>query len=107
MNQINVIDISNDSIKSETSQNQQKKMVELKKNNEKEKRKMRFHNNTKIYQFCVEDKATGKVQFLEHQAKGQKDKREIALAKRIHYNNDRYEQKCRTNARKLCKYNTK
>ena len=61
MNQINVIDISNDSLKSQTSQNQQKKSVELKKNNEKEKRKMRFHNNTKIYQFSIEDKATGKV----------------------------------------------
>ena len=70
MNQINAIDISNNSSKIQMNQNQQKKSVELKKINENEKRKVRFQNNTKIYQFSNEDEATGKVQFLEKWTKG-------------------------------------
>jgi len=66
MNQINVINISNNSSKSQMNQNEQKKLAESKKINEKEKRKVRFQNNTKIYQFSDEDEATGKVQFLEY-----------------------------------------
>ena len=91
MNQINAIDISNDSLKIQMNQNQQKKSVESKKINKKEKRKVRFQNNTKIYQFSDKDEATDKVQFLEKWAKGQEDEREIVSAKRTRHNDDSYE----------------
>ena len=73
------------------NQNEQKKLAESKKINEKEKRKARFNNNIKIYQFSDKDEATGKVQFLEKWAKGQEDEKEIASAKRICHNDNWYE----------------